>query len=230
MLVLVETIAAARSASESDMFRDRRDAGEQMAALLAGYRGRPDGVLLALPRGGVPVASALSKALALPLDVLPVRKIGAPSEPEFAVGAVAEGGLVVLDKETIAAMHLSESALEPIISREREELLRRERVYRGDRPPLALSGRIVILVDDGLATGYTMLAAVRAVRRREAASIVVAVPVASPKTLDRLRAEADDIVCLSTPHSLTAVGQYYENFSQVSDEQVREELSRAATT
>jgi putative phosphoribosyl transferase len=224
-----ETITVPFVASEPGMFRDRRDAGEKLAALLADYRGRPDAVLLALPRGGVPVASAMAHALALPLDVLPVHKIGAPSEPELAVGAVAEDGFVVLDREMIAAMHISEGALESVLTREREELLRRERLYRGERPRLTLTGKTVFLIDDGLATGYTMLAAIHTVQRREATRIVVAVPVAPQKALDWLRVEADEIFCVDTPRNLTAVSQYYESFSQISDEQVCEELSRAAS-
>ena len=215
-------------ASDHDMFRDRRDAGEQLAALLGEYRGRHDAVLLALPRGGVPVASALARGLALPMDVLCVHKIGAPSEPELAVGAVADDGLVVLDEETIAVMRISEAALQSVIAREREELLRRERLYRGNRPPLALAGLIVILVDDGLATGYTMQAAIRAVRRRAPATIVVAVPVAHQETLDRLHVEADDVFCVYVPQRLFAVGQFYGDFRQVTDEQVLQELSWTA--
>ncbi|MEO8737723.1 MAG: phosphoribosyltransferase [Edaphobacter sp.] len=207
------------------MFRDRRHAGGLLAVRLVAYRERKETMLLALPRGGVPVAAAVALTLMLPLDVLPVHKIGAPSEPELAVGAVAGGGLVVLDEKTIAAMHISEDALESLIAAERAELMRRERLYRGDRPPLALDGQTVILIDDGLATGYTMLAAVRAVRRKQAAGIVVAVPVAPEETLDRLRAEVDQVVCVYIPQRLMAVGQFYEDFSQITDEQVREELA-----
>jgi predicted phosphoribosyltransferase len=207
------------------MFRDRKHAGELLAAQLGGYQGRPGTVLLALPRGGVPVAAAIARALALPLDVFLVHKIGAPSQPELAVGAVAVDGLVVLDERTIAAMDISETALKSVIAAEREELLRRERLYRGERPPLAIEGKTVILVDDGLATGYTMLAAVRAVHRQQPVSIVVAVPVALQETLDRLGAEAEEVVCADTPRRLEAVGQFYEDFSQVSDQQVRKELA-----
>jgi predicted phosphoribosyltransferase len=202
------------------MFRDRRDAGEQLAALLGDYRARRGAMLLAIPRGGVPVASALAHALALPLDILSVHKIGAPREPELAVGAVAEDGPVELDADTIAALHISEAELQSAVARERAELLRRERFYRGERPPLALAGQIAILVDDGLATGYTMQAAIHAARRRGAARTIVAVPVAPQDTLDRLRREADDVFCVYVPHRLMAVGQFYEDFSQVSDEQV----------
>lgn len=206
------------------MFRDRKDAGELLAGKLESYRGRPETVLLALPRGGVPVAAAVAHALDLPLDVFLVHKIGAPSEPELAVGAVAANGLVVIDEDAIAVMGISPADLESIIAREREELLRREREYRGGRAPLALEGQTAILIDDGLATGYTMLAAIRAVRQQRPVGIVVAVPVASQETLDRMRTEADEVVCVYTPFHLAAVGQFYRDFSQVSDEQVRVEL------
>ena len=208
------------------MFRDRGHAGELLAALLERYRGQPGTVLLALPRGGVPVAASVANALALPLDVLLAHKIGAPGEPELAIGAVSVDGVVVLDQKAIAAMGISEAALETAISHEQVELLRRERLYRGDRPRLALSGQTVILIDDGLATGYTMLAGAGAVRRQQPASIVVAVPVALRETLDWLRAETDETVCVDMPKRLEAVGQFYEDFSQISDEQVIEELSR----
>lgn len=211
------------------MFRDRREAGELLATRLESYRGRADTVLLALPRGGVPVAAAVARTLALPLDVLLVHKIGAPSESELAVGAIARDGLVVLDERTIAAMHISRVALESIIASEQTELLRRECLYRGGRGSLVLERKTAILVDDGLATGYTMLAAVRSVRRQQAARVVVAVPVALQETLDRLGAEADEVVCVHTPHRLEAVGQFYEDFSQVSDEQVCEEMIRYKT-
>ncbi|WP_348267998.1 phosphoribosyltransferase family protein [Edaphobacter paludis] len=209
------------------MFRDRKHAGELLAKLLAGYRGSTDAVILALPRGGVPVAAVIARTLALPLDVFLVHKIGAPSEPELAVGAVAADGLIVLDEKAIAMMHISQTALDAIIAREREEFVRRERLYRGDQPPLALEGQIVILVDDGLATGYTMLAAVRSVRRQRPARVVVAVPVALRETLDWVGAEADEAVCVYTPSRLEAVGQFYEDFGQVSDYQVKEQLEQS---
>lgn len=208
------------------MFRDRNHAGELLAGLLADYRSCAGAVILALPRGGVPVAAAVARALALPLDVLLVHKIGAPHEPELAVGAVAPNGLVVLDEKTIARMQISRASLESAIAAEREELARRERLYRGGRLPLALEGLTAILVDDGLATGYTMLAAVRAVRQLQANRIVVAVPVAPQETLDRLKSEADEVVCVDIPRRLEAVGQFYADFSQISDEQVCAELAR----
>lgn len=206
------------------MFRDRRHAGEVLAAELGEYRGQPDVVLLALPRGGVPVAVAIARRLNLPLDVLPVHKIGAPMQPEYAVGAVASDGLVVLDEEAIAAMQISQADLDSVIAREQEELRRREREYRDGRPALTLDGKTAILIDDGLATGYTMLVAIHAARRERAAKVVVAVPVAPQETIDRLRKEADEIVCAYVPPRLLAVGQFYENFGQVSDEEVRADL------
>ena len=212
------------------MFRDRKHAGERLAGLLERYRAQAGTVVLGLARGGVPVAAAVARALRLPLDVFVVRKIGAPQQPELAIGAVASGGVLVLDRETVRAMHLSQAALDLRVAQEREELLRRERLYRGERPPLALAGLTVLLVDDGLATGYTMLAAVRAVRRMAPARVVIAVPVAPPATLDRLGPEVDEIVCVNRAQRLVAVGQFYEDFSQTSDEQVRECLSGDAST
>jgi len=202
------------------MFRNRRHAGELLAARLERYRGWPAATVLALPRGGVPVAAAVARALALPLDIFCVRKLGAPRQPELAIGAVAAGGLVVLDRGAIASMGISQDEMDAIVDREREELARRERLYRGARAPLALAGRTAILIDDGVATGYTMLAASRALRRHGPARIVVAVPVAPPETLERLRDEVDEVVSIHTEPRLVAVGQFYEDFGQVSDEEV----------
>jgi putative phosphoribosyl transferase len=207
------------------MFQDRKHAGELLAGLLESYRGQAGTVVLGLARGGVPVAAAVARELALPLDVFVVRKIGAPHQPELAIGAVASGGVIVLDERAVQAMQLSQAELDLRVAQEREELLRRERLYRGERPPLALAGQTVLLVDDGLATGYTTLAAVRAVRQQLPAAIVVAVPVAPPETLNRLRADVDEIVCVDRAERLFAVGQFYEDFSQTSDEQVQRELS-----
>ena len=206
------------------MFRDRQHAGEVLADQLAGYRGQPQTLLLALPRGGVPVAAALARALSLPLDIFPVRKLGAPGQPEFAMGAIAVSGLVVLHEDAIASLHISQEAIDDAIAREHEELLRRERAYRGDRPPLVVTGQTVILVDDGLATGYTMLAAIRAIRQQQPARIVVAVPVAPFETLDLLRPEVDELVCAHSPHMFAAIGQFYKDFTQTTDDQVREAL------
>lgn len=207
------------------MFRNREHAGEQLAALLESYRGRARTVVLALPRGGVPVGAAVARWLGAAMDILAVRKIGAPGQPELAIGAVAPGGVIVLDERAIAAMHIPPDTLEETVAREREELLRRERLYRSNRPPLALQGKTVILTDDGLATGYTMLAAVRAARGHTPERLVVAVPVGPPSTLSRLRDEADEIVCVHSAENLSAVGQFYEDFGQVSDDEVRNALA-----
>lgn len=207
------------------MFRNRKHAGERLAALLESYRGQPQTIVLALPRGGVPVAAAVACELQLPLDILPVRKVGAPSQPEFAIGAVAGDSVLVLNDRAIASMNIPEETLAEAVAREREELRRREQLYRGQRPPLALTGWTAILIDDGLATGYTMLAAVRAVREQSPKRIVVAVPVAPPSTLDRLAAEANEVVCVHTTEDLFAVGQFYADFNQISDEEVQAAMS-----
>ena len=204
-----------------DMFHDRKHAGECLASLLGTYRVQPETIVLALPRGGVPVAAAVVRELQLPLDIFPVRKIGAPGQREFAIGAVAGSSVLVLNDPAIASMNISQDTLNEIVADEREELRRREQLYRGDRSPLMLMGWTVILVDDGLATGYTMLAAIRAVRSQSPKRIVVAVPVAPPSTTGRLCAEADEVVCVHSTEDLFAVGQFYANFSQVSDEEVR---------
>jgi len=203
------------------MFRDRRHAGELLAGLLEDYRGQPRTIVLALPRGGVPVGVVVARELGVPLDIFPVRKIGAPHQPELAIGAVAGGGVIVLNENAAASMRVSQERLDAAVAREREELLRRERLYRGKRPPLDLAGWTAILTDDGLATGYTMLAAVRAVRQQGPRQIVVAVPVAPPSTLSRLRSEADEVVCVHSTENMFAVGEFYQDFSQVSDEEVR---------
>jgi len=178
-------------------------------------------MVLALPRGGVPVGEVVARALGLPLDVFTVRKIGAPHQPELAIGAVAAGGVLVLDERATGSMNISRETLDAAVAREREELLRRERLYRGERPPLNLQGCTAILVDDGLATGYTMLAAVRAVRTQQPARVVVAVPVAPPSTIERLKSEADEIVCVHSTENMFAVGEFYEDFRQVTDDEVR---------
>lgn len=208
-----------------DMFRDRKHAGEQLASLLENYAGRGDAIVLALPRGGVPVAAAVAHELQLPLDIFPARKVGAPGQREFAIGAVAGDGVLVINERAIASMNISQGTLNEVVAREREELRRREQLYRGNRPPLVLTGWTTVLVDDGLATGYTMLAAVRAVREQSPKRIVAAVPVAPPSTLKRLAAEADEVVCVHSTEDLFAVGQFYANFSQVTDEEVEAAMS-----
>ncbi|WP_188552261.1 phosphoribosyltransferase [Edaphobacter dinghuensis] len=208
------------------MFHDRRHAGELLAGLLADYRSQAQTVVLALPRGGVPVARAVADALALPLDLLLVHKIGALTEPELAIGAVAADGTIVLDERAIAAMRIPEGLLKATIDREQTELARRSHLYRGDQPALTLEGQTAILIDDGLATGYTMLAAVGAAHRLGASRIVVAIPVALQSTIDRLRREADAVVCVDVPRRLNAVGQFYEDFRQVNDQAVCAALTR----
>lgn len=208
------------------MFLDRQHAGEVLAALLGAYGSQPRTLLLAIPRGGVAVAAAVAKELVLPLDVLPVRKLGAPDQPELAIGAVADG-LMVVDQNAITKLGVSQSQIELAVERERAELVRREHEYRGELPPLVLTDQTVILIDDGLATGYTMLAGIRAVRRREPARIVVAVPVAASDTVDWLRPEVDEVVCAYVAQRLVAIGMFYDDFAQISDEQVRTMLQAA---
>ncbi|HLI27301.1 MAG TPA: phosphoribosyltransferase [Chloroflexota bacterium] len=209
-------------------FRDRREAGRLLAARLAHYRGRPDVLVLALPRGGVPVGYEVARALGAPLDVFLVRKLGVPGHEELAMGAVASGGVQVLNDDVIAGLGLSERVVAAVTARELQELERRERLYRGARPPHEVHGRTVILVDDGLATGATMRAAIHALRSRGAARIVAAVPVAPPPTCAELRAEADEVVCLVTPEPFLAVGLWYEDFTQTSDDEVRALLADSA--
>ena len=209
------------------MFRDRYDAGETLAERLREFNGGPDVVVLALPRGGVPVGYLVARELGVPLDVFVVRKLGTPGQPELAMGAIASGGTRVLNQDVVESLGISDNAIEQVTRQEEEELQRRERQYRGDRPPLDVSRKAVILVDDGLATGSTMRAAAAALRKAGAARIVVAVPVASRATCDQLRAEGYDVVCATTPEPFFAVGQWYKDFNQTSDEEVRELLDRA---
>jgi len=209
-------------------YLDREEAGRALAAALGRYRRDPQAIVLGLPRGGVPVAYAVAQALSLPLDVLVVRKLGLPMQPELAMGAVASGGALVLNEDVIRYLPPGGEALERVKERELLELARRERAYRGSRPPLEMRGRTGILVDDGLATGATMEAAVQAMRSLAAGRIVVAVPVASPEARDRVARDADEVVCLRAPELFSAVGQWYQNFGQTSDEEVRALLVRAA--
>jgi predicted phosphoribosyltransferase/dienelactone hydrolase len=209
-------------------YRDRAEAGRILAARLARYRGRRDVVVLALPRGGVPVGEEVARALDAPLDVVIVRKLGVHAQPELALGAIASGGVRVLNEELVQALSIPHMVIDAVASREQNELERRERRYRDDRPPFDVGGRVVIVVDDGLATGATMRAAVVALRRRKAARVVVAVPTASRAACEALRAEADEVVCATTPEPFYAVGQWYQDFSQTTDLEVREALGRAA--
>ena len=209
------------------VFRDRRDAGRTLAALLDHYQGRDDVVVLALPRGGVPIGYEVATALDLPLDVFIVRKLGIPGHEELAMGAIASGGVVVLNDDVVRGMNIPPDAIEQVARDEARELERRQRVYREDAPPADLSGKQVILVDDGLATGSSMRAAIQALRRLGPARIVVAVPAAPESTCQELAAEVDEVVCATTPSPFFAVGQHYWDFSQTTDDEVRD-LLRAA--
>jgi predicted phosphoribosyltransferase len=208
-------------------YKDRRHAGRVLAEALRKYAGRPDVVVLALPRGGVPVAYEVATRLGAPLDVFVVRKLGVPGHEEYAMGAIASGGVIVLDRAVIQGLGIPSSAVEAAIAREQAELARREQLYRGGRPPLDVTGKTAILIDDGLATGSTMRAAVAGLRERGAQRIVVGVPIASPETCQELSGEVDDIVCAATPEPFVAVGLWYENFEQTSDEEVRQLLEAA---
>jgi predicted phosphoribosyltransferase len=207
------------------IFTDRKHAGRVLAQKLSDYAHRPDVVVLGLPRGGVPVAGEVARALDAPLDVFLVRKIGHPGNPELAIGAIASGDVTVLSTELIGHLGVPRAAVDAAIAREREELARRERAYRLERPPLAVAGKTVLIVDDGLATGATMRAAVAAVRKLGPRSIVVAVPVGSPQACDDAAASADACVCVSTPADFMAVGEWYADFGQTTDEEVRDLLS-----
>lgn len=208
-------------------FRDRSEAGQVLAQELQAYANRDDVIVLALPRGGVPVAFEVARALHAPLDVFVVRKLGVPGHEELAMGAIASGGVLVLEPTVVEDLAIPPDVLTDVAAREEQERLRREREYRGDRPEPDVRGRTVILVDDGLATGSTMRAAVAALRKLQPASIVVAVPVAAPATCAELAKEVDGIVCALTPEPFHAVGVWYEEFSQTTDEEVRELLARA---
>jgi putative phosphoribosyl transferase len=211
------------------VFSDRAEAGDVLAARLSHLAGRPDLLVLALPRGGVPVGARVARALRAPLDVFVVRKLGVPGHEELAMGAIAGGGVRVRNQEVTSRLGLDDAVIERVAEAEELELARRERSYRADRPAPDLAGKVVVLVDDGLATGSTMRAAVAAARAAGPARIVVAVPTAPASTCERLRREADEVVCASTPRPFRAVGYSYRSFPQTSDEEVRE-LLRAAWT
>jgi predicted phosphoribosyltransferase len=208
-------------------FRDRRAAGGLLAERLRDYRGRGDAVVLALPRGGVPVAYEVAAALELPLDVYLVRKLGVPGHEELAMGAIASDGTRVIDEALVARLDIDATAIASVAAEEQRRLEERERRYRGGRPRPALEGRAVLLVDDGLATGSSMTAAARAIRSRSPSSLAVAVPIAPPATCVALRGEADEVVCAVTPEPFYAVGEWYEDFGQTSDEEVCELLASA---
>jgi predicted phosphoribosyltransferase len=209
-------------------FPNRAEAGRVIAEKLIKYAGRDDVIVLGLPRGGVPVAYEVAQRLGVPLDVFIVRKLGVPGFEELAAGAIASGGVRVLNEDVVRALPDADEAIESMTARETAELERREQNYRDGRLAPELRGRVVILVDDGLATGATMRAAVKALRQRGVAKIVVAVPVGPPETCREFEEEADEIICAIVPEFFQAVGQYYEDFSQTSDEEVRDLLARAA--
>jgi predicted phosphoribosyltransferase len=210
------------------LYRDRRDAGRKLAAALERYRGRPGVTVLALPRGGVPVAYEVARALAAPLDVFIVRKLGFPEKEELAMGALASGGVRVLNETLLHRYHVPEPVVAAVVAREQRELMRREQAYRHGRPPAPVAGRTVILVDDGLATGSTMRAGVAGLRQRGPAHIAVAVPIAAPDTCAALAAVVDDIVCAATPEPFHAVGLWYDDFDQTGDDEVQRLLDAAA--
>jgi putative phosphoribosyl transferase len=209
-------------------FANRRQAGEKLALNLARYANRQDVLVLALPRGGVPVAYEVACALKAPLDVFIVRKLGMPGYEELAMGAIATGGVRVLNADITSRINLPDSVIDEVANREQKELERRERLYRGDQGPPNVQGRTVILIDDGLATGSTMRAAAIALRQMRPTKIIVAVPVAAPETCEEFRREVDEVVCAATPEPFMGVGAWYSDFSQTSDEEVRDLLQRTA--
>jgi len=210
-----------------DLFKDRTEAGQRLAAALTAYANRQDVLVFGLPRGGVPVAFEVAKALKAPLDVFLVRKLGVPSQEELAMGAIASGGVRVLNEEIVQALHLTEATIDRVAQKEQQELDRRERLYRDNRSAPDLHGRTVILVDDGLATGATMRAAIRALRQQQPARIVVGVPVSSSETCQEIGGEVDEIVCVETPRPFYSVGLWYNNFPQTTDQEVRDLLIKA---
>jgi putative phosphoribosyl transferase len=215
------------------VYRDRADAGRTLGARVAmalRARGDEPTIVLALPRGGVPVALEVAEALDAPLDLLLVRKLGAPGHEELAIGAIASGGIRVMNDEVVSSMRVTPAQVEAVAAREGEELRRRERAYRGERPLPALEGKRVVLVDDGLATGATMRAAAAAVQQRAPREVIVAVPVSPQDTVDTLRREVDEVICPATPLPFYGVGQWYVDFGQTTDDEVREALARAWRT
>jgi putative phosphoribosyl transferase len=209
------------------IFTNRKEAGIKLARLLIRYANRPDVIVLGVPRGGIPVAFEVATTLRAPLDIFVLRKLGVPGHEELAFGAIASGGVRVLDSDVINDRGLSQLDVELVTAEEKQELQRRERTYRGGRPRLDVQGFVVILVDDGIATGSSIRAAIRAIRQMNPARIVIATPVAPASACNRLRSEVDELVCAETPEYFYGVGQFYEDFSQVSDEEVKELLDRA---
>jgi putative phosphoribosyl transferase len=219
--------AKKRNSSMYFRFQDRQEAGQVLADKLKDYKGKPETVVLALPRGGVPVGYEVAEKLQLPLDIFVVRKLGVPWNEEFAMGAIASGGSCYLNQDTILSLHIPQDTVNHIIEQERAELERREKVYRENAPPIEVQNKTVILVDDGLATGASMKAAVMAVRQRNPARIIVAVPVAAKEVRDQFMREADEVVCVETPEPFFAVGEWYENFGAISNEEVRTLLEKS---
>ena len=211
-------------------FLDRRHAGRVLASRLAHFAGRDDVIVLALPRGGVPVGYEVASALGAPMDVFLVRKLGTPGHRELAMGAIASGGVRVLNDDVVQWYGISDSAVERIAREEQAELERRERAYRDDRPSPDLADKVVVLIDDGLATGSTMRAAAQAVRAHRPARVIIAVPVGSPQTCAELAAVADEVICATTPEAFSAVGQWYVNFDQTDDDEVRDLLQKSIAT
>jgi putative phosphoribosyl transferase len=208
-------------------YKNRADAARQLADFLQPYANRPDVFVLALPRGGVPVAYEAARRLNAALDLMLVRKLGVPGHEELAMGAIATGGIRVLNDEVISGLAIPDEVIERVETVERQELHRREQAYRGEHPVPRIQGRRVILIDDGLATGATMRAAIAAARQQQAAEVAVAVPVAPPDTVAMLRQEADTIICPATPEPFLGTGRWYEDFAPVSDDEVRDLLERA---
>jgi putative phosphoribosyl transferase len=210
-------------------FRDRREAGRVLASRLKKYAGRNDVVVLALPRGGVPVAFEVAEALGAPLDIFLVRKLGTPGHRELAMGAIASGGIRVINDDVVRWLGISPEQIDAVAREEQRELERRQQAYLEGRAPQPLEGRIVVLVDDGLATGSTMRAAAEAVRQRNPAQVIVAVPVGAPETCREMAAVADEVICAQTPEPFSAVGQWYLNFDQTTDEEVMDLIHRYAS-
>jgi putative phosphoribosyl transferase len=209
------------------IFKDRADAGRRLAARLTRYADSEDVLVLALPRGGVPVAYEVAKALKAPLDIFLVRKLGVPGYEELAMGAIASGGVRVINEDVVRHLNIPGEVIDAVAAEEQQELERRERAYRDNYPPPNVKGRVAILIDDGLATGSTMRAAAASLRMQKPRRIVVAVPVSSPEICDEFRSEVDEIVCAVTPQHFQGVGRWYKDFSQTSDGEVRELLKRA---
>ncbi|MGI2902267.1 phosphoribosyltransferase [Tolypothrix sp. VBCCA 56010] len=212
------------------LFKDRRLAGQVLAVKLAAYANRADVLVLALPRGGVPVAFEVAKALNAPLDVFVVRKLGVPGQKELAMGAIASGNVRILLEDIIRQEKIATEAIEKVTAKEQQELNRRQTLYRGDRPKLAIAGRTIILIDDGLATGATMRAAIAALHKQQPEKIVVAVPVSSPQTYQEIKSLIDEIICADTPSPFYCVGLWYEKFPQTTDQEVRDLLNQSFRT